>query len=73
MKLINTMENAVAAQLLDIKSRFPGACFCEYCQQDIMALALNSLPPRYVVTEERECMPEQLSFVNNIVPTLPWL
>lgn len=52
MKLINTMENAVAAQLLDIKSRFPGACFCEYCQQDIMALALNSLPPHYVVTEE---------------------
>lgn len=52
MKLVNTMENAVAAQLKDIQSRFPKACFCERCQRDILALTLNALPPRYVVTEE---------------------
>lgn len=54
MKLINTMESAVATQLCDLKMNFPNACFCDRCQQDIMAVALNSLPPRYVVSEEGE-------------------
>ncbi|HHT72077.1 MAG: late competence development ComFB family protein [bacterium] len=54
MNLINTMESAVAAQLHDIQTRFPQVCFCDRCQRDIQALALNALPARYVVTEEGE-------------------
>ncbi|ADL42965.1 Late competence development protein ComFB [Caldicellulosiruptor obsidiansis OB47] len=27
-------------------------CRCEKCKADVMALALNRLPPRYCVTEE---------------------
>lgn len=54
VNLINTMESAVAAQLHDIRTRFPQVCFCDRCQRDIQALALNALPARYVVTEEGE-------------------
>jgi len=28
-----------------------GACSCKRCRADICALALNRLPPRYVVTD----------------------
>jgi len=54
MNLINTMEKAVTAQLHELQPRFPQVCFCKRCQLDIIALALNSLPPRYVVTCEGE-------------------
>lgn len=52
MNLINTMERAVTAQLEDIQDRFPNICWCPRCRNDILALALNALPPRYVVSEE---------------------
>ncbi|HKM39298.1 MAG TPA: late competence development ComFB family protein [bacterium] len=52
MNLINSMETAVAAQLEDIQEQFPGVCFCDQCRRDILALALNALPARYVVTKE---------------------
>ena len=54
MNLINSMENAVAAQLDEIQAQFPEVCFCDRCRQDILALALNALPARYVVTKEGE-------------------
>ena len=31
-----------------------GVCTCESCRLDIMAIALNKLPPQYVVTEREE-------------------
>jgi competence protein ComFB len=46
------MERAVVAQLEDVKDRFANACWCERCRNDVLALALNSLPPVYVVSEE---------------------
>lgn len=52
MNLINTMEQAVIAQLEEIQDRFPNICFCERCRNDILALALNRLPPRYIVSEK---------------------
>jgi len=30
------------------------ACQCDMCSSDIMAIALNALPPKYVVTEKGE-------------------
>ncbi|GAB4266858.1 MAG: late competence development ComFB family protein [Candidatus Rifleibacteriota bacterium] len=50
--LVNKMESAVKRMLDDIiKSREKEVCACERCKLDIIALALNSLPPKYVVTE----------------------
>lgn len=50
--LVNKMEAAVQ-QMLDeiIANKDKGVCSCERCKLDVIALALNSLPPKYVVTE----------------------
>jgi competence protein ComFB len=42
------VEQAVEAVISEQKKKF---CTCNRCLKDITALALNSLPPRYVVTE----------------------
>lgn len=61
LKLCNTTE-LVAKQILDqiVISKIvdgydlTGYCFCERCLTDSLSLALNNLPPRYVVSEEGE-------------------
>lgn len=50
-KLKNQMEDAVFLILKEVlKNR--DICKCERCQKDIMAVALNNLPTKYVVTEK---------------------
>ncbi|MCL5935462.1 MAG: late competence development ComFB family protein [Bacillota bacterium] len=52
----NTIELAVEEMLNDVLSKYaqrnPGTCTCQRCRLDIMAIALNNLPTRYVVTDE---------------------
>lgn len=49
--LVNKMEEAVK-QATDqmLASQGSGMCLCQRCRLDILALALNTLPPKYVVT-----------------------
>ncbi len=47
----NYMEDAVDATLDEIRE-FKDSCGCERCRSDIKALALNNLPPKYVVTDK---------------------
>lgn len=49
--LQNYMEVLVEETLGKIVSEYPKACICERCKLDMMALALNNLPPRYIVAE----------------------
>ncbi|MEZ0536228.1 late competence development ComFB family protein [Caldicellulosiruptoraceae bacterium PP1] len=49
----NYMEDAVIS-LLDKVLKDIDVCKCEKCKNDILALSLNRLPPKYVVTEEGE-------------------
>ena len=51
MEIKNHMENLVWENLDSVLASHPKACKCEKCRYDIAALALNFLPPRYVVTE----------------------
>ncbi len=53
MQLKNCMEDAVK-DMLDNVIKDTNVCKCERCRYDIAAIALNHLPPRYVVTEEGE-------------------
>ncbi len=46
----NFMEICVAEFLEDILEQYPDICKCKKCQADIMALALNKLPPKYTTT-----------------------
>jgi len=43
-----------------------GVCKCEKCTLDIKAIALNRLPPKYVVTEKGELYAKLDTFRNQI-------
>lgn len=49
-KLKNFMEDVVS-QKTDELLKLMNLCRCEKCRMDIIAIALNNLPPKYVVTE----------------------
>ncbi|MFV9567620.1 MULTISPECIES: late competence development ComFB family protein [Thermoanaerobacter] len=53
MHLKNYMEDAVE-QMMDEVLKDLDVCKCLRCRMDIKALALNNLPPKYVVSEEGE-------------------
>jgi len=53
----NYMEYCVEDMLLNMirdKGFYTKMCVCEQCRTDIMAIALNSLPPKYIVTKKGE-------------------
>lgn len=52
MELKNFMEDVVARKLKSILKQCPDCCACEKCRRDIMSLALNHLPPRYISTDK---------------------
>ena len=55
-ELKNYMEIVVQQALQDYLHTNSITCACELCQADIMALALNRLPPRYFVSLRGEIM-----------------
>lgn len=54
MQLKNYMEIAVSNALEQVLANIPNVCRCDRCKMDMMALALNRLPPRYTVTHSGE-------------------
>lgn len=53
LKLKNYMEDVVIL-LIDELMKDRDMCKCEHCRMDIMAIALNKLIPKYIVTREGE-------------------
>jgi competence protein ComFB len=49
VQINNYMENIVLGMIDSVMDNLKG-CKCEKCRLDIIALALNSLEPKYVVT-----------------------
>lgn len=48
------MEDLVWQRLDEVMARHKNCCTCENCRYDVAALALNFLPPRYIVTSKGE-------------------
>ncbi|MCL1846249.1 MAG: late competence development ComFB family protein [Defluviitaleaceae bacterium] len=48
----NHMEDMVRDKMPAVLDGMPSVCRCERCELDRVAIALNRLPPRYVVTKE---------------------
>ena len=46
--VVNVMESAVVNKLYSVLERFT-CCRCDRCKKDIVALALNNLPPKYML------------------------
>ncbi len=51
MEIINVMEEVVD-QRLKVLTKDAGCCTCDQCLEDMMCLALNSLPAKYVSTSK---------------------
>ena len=51
MQLKNYMEELVWEHLDRVLNTKDDVCKCEKCRFDIAAITLNTLPPRYVVTD----------------------
>ena len=52
MELKNYMEILMWYKIDELIEDTPDACRCEKCRYDIAALAMNFLPPRYIVTDK---------------------
>jgi len=50
MAFKNYMEEAVVEELASLLESLKDNCKCERCRQDMVAYALNKLPPKYVTT-----------------------
>lgn len=50
-KLTNYTEKLVKNELRMVLASKPEICHCRTCQMDIMAYALNNLPPHYVASD----------------------
>lgn len=48
--LVNIMEYLVIERLDAVFAKF-NCCKCDKCKKDVAAIALNKLPPKYVVTD----------------------
>ena len=54
MLIKNYMEDLVWQNLDNVWAGRPQLCHCDHCRHDIAALALNFLPPKYIVTDKGE-------------------
>ena len=52
----NYMEDAVNHMLNRLAPQYPHICMCERCRPDMMMIALNNLPPRYVSTHKADVL-----------------
>lgn len=50
MPVLRNLVEEVVMESVDDYLKKEGICNCEQCKLDVAALALNNLPPRYVVT-----------------------
>jgi len=50
MKIQNYMEDVVQDELEMLLSERDDICKCQKCKYDIMVMALNRLPPQYMIT-----------------------
>lgn len=61
LKLINFSEILVRERIDEMLAKNE-VCDCQQCRLDIMAIALNNLPPRYIVSEQGEVFSKANSF-----------
>jgi len=67
--LVNLAELAVKEKLNEALNRFK-CCECDRCIKDIMAIAVNALPPKYIVRSEQDIAIELLKYEGDVVGAL---
>lgn len=54
MEHIKNYMEVIVSNLMDEILKDINACTCDKCKLDVAAIALNDLPPKYIVTEKGE-------------------
>jgi competence protein ComFB len=54
MEIIKNYMEDVVKQMIDEVLEDMNFCSCDKCRMDILAIALNDLPPKYIVTNKGE-------------------
>jgi competence protein ComFB len=54
MEHIKNYMEEIVFHLMDDILKDVNACTCDKCKLDVAAIALNDLPPKYIVTEKGE-------------------
>ena len=67
--LVNIAEVAVRARREEAMKKFK-CCTCDRCIKDVTALAVNNLPPKYVVVYEEEVEKELQKYDGDVVTAL---
>ena len=67
--LVNLAELAVKERLNEALNRFK-CCECDRCIKDIMAIAVNAFPPKYVVRSEQDIEVELRKYEGDVVGAL---
>lgn len=52
MVICNVMEKVVEDVVMKFKDELHLSCTCGRCLDDVMAIALNKLPPRYIANDD---------------------
>lgn len=66
-ELVNKMEEIVMNNLESILARF-SCCKCKRCRKDIIAITMNTLPPKYVVkkADDEPKQPVDVDLLNDV-------
>ncbi|MFK2826385.1 late competence development ComFB family protein [Bacillus sp. B190/17] len=64
MAVHNVMEDVVKGIIADQLNHLHLSCTCERCQEDILALSLNKILPRYIVNDNRRPLVKAMYMVN---------
>ena len=62
-EIVNFNEHAVLKAIRRLYAGNPSLCRCAVCVEDIFALALNSLPPRYIQPTSVRTYEESAHFI----------
>lgn len=67
--LVNLAELAVKERMNEALDRFK-CCECDRCIKDILAIAVNTLPPKYIVRSEQDLAVELRKYEGDVVGAL---
>lgn len=56
MRILNVMEQITMNLFQEFELHYKLKCNCDLCRTDILALALNNIPPKYVSSEKGEVL-----------------
>ena len=66
---VNIVEDLVKSKVMDFVKKM-GGCSCYRCVNDIIAMTLNILPPKYIVTEKGMLFAKISSYENQYTTDL---